>query len=168
MHPKGKYMAESIPHIASESALAYSTNTYADVMTMLHSMPMDPQVKEQVGRRLVLEVTGRYLSKAFSRLDHLAELQDGWAGDGSYAVSSRVLSNLKSVLLISDDGDWKDWLIAPDVNATLVLQSKQSNGCISVGTDEFSYYAEKDGHEYHASHEPFAPDAVLEIMRAIV
>ena len=168
MRHKGKYMAESTSHIASEPVLAYSTNTYADVMTMLHSMPMDPQVKEQVGRRLVLEVTGRNLSKAFSRLDHLAGLQDGWAGDGSYAVSHRVLNNLKSVLLISDDDDWKDWMIAPDVNATLVLQSKQSNGCISVGTDEFSYYAEKDGREYHASHEQFSPDAVLEIMRTIV
>ena len=74
-------MADSTQHIASEPALAFSTNTYADVMTLLHSMPMDPQVKERVGRCLVLEVTGRYLSKAFSRLDHLAEFilcREGW------------------------------------------------------------------------------------------
>ena len=62
---------------ASEPVAAYGTNSYADVMYFLHTMSLSPEVKEKVGRRLVLEVRGKYLSKAFSRLDHL-ECEEGW------------------------------------------------------------------------------------------
>ena len=107
------------------------------------------------------------LSKAFDRLDHLATLEDGWAGKGSYAISPQVLDNLRSVLFISDDADWRDWMIGPDVNATLGLQSKKSGGSISLGADEFSYYASKDGKEFHESHVPFSSMSLLEVMRKI-
>ena len=153
---------------ANEPVAAYGTNSYTDVMYFLHSMRITPEVKEKVGRRLVQEVTDKHLANAFARLDHLATLTDGWAGDGSYAVSRQVLNNIKSVLLISNDGDWEKWMISPDVNATLGLQSKSSGGNISIGTDEFSYYAEKNGKEYHASHVPFNSESLLEIMRKIV
>ena len=161
-------MEETTSYIASEPAPAYGMNSYIDVMSMLHAMPMNQQVKEQVGRRLVFEVTSKNLSKAFARLDHLAELKDGWAGEGSYAISRRVLNNVKSVLLVSDDEDWKEWMIGPDVNATLGLQSKLSEGCISVGAEKFSYYVEKNGKEIYGNHIPFNPEAMLKVMRSIV
>ena len=161
-------MTDPSSNIVSEPVSTYGSNSYMDVMSILHSMPMAPQVKEQVGRRLVLEVTGENLSKAFARVDHLSSLPDGWAGDGSFAISRKVLDNLKKILLLSDDADWKEWMIAPDLNATVGLQSKQSGGCISIGEKEFSYYAEKAGKEYHASHEPITPNRVLDVMRLIL
>ena len=161
-------MEETTSYIASEPAPAYGMNSYSDVMMLLHTMPMDQRVKEQVGRRLVFEVRSKNLSKAFARLDHLAQLEDGWAGDGSYAISRRVLNNVRSVLLVSDDEDWKEWMIGPDVNATLGLQSKLSDGCISVGAEEFSYYVEKEGKEIYGNHIPFNPETMLKVMRSIV
>ena len=98
-------MSENHPQIASEPAPAYGTNSYMDVMTFLHSMPMTHTVKEQVACRLTLEVTEPALAKAFDKINEMELLKDGWAGDGSYAVSRRVLNNLKSVLLISDNAD---------------------------------------------------------------
>jgi len=152
---------------ANEPVAAYGTNSYADVMNFLHTMPMSADVKEKVGRRLVQEATEKHLAKAFARLDHLATLEDGWAGDGSYAISRRVLNNVKSVLLISNDEDWKEWIIGPDVNATLTIQTKSSQAAISLGTQEFSYYAEKGDKKYRASHVPFTPAAFLQTMHTI-
>ena len=161
-------MSETTPHIVSEPASSYGTNSYMSVMTFLHSMPMTRNVKEQVAHRLTLEVTEPALSKAFDKISEMELLKDGWAGDGSYAVSRRVLNNLKSVLLISDNADWTDWMIGPDVNATVGLQSKKHRALISLGAEEFSYYVVIMGEEIAASHVPFAPDVFLKTMRHIV
>ena len=118
---------------ANEPVAAYGTNTYADVMSLLHTMPIAPEVKEQVGKRLVKEASAPALAKAFERIEELDKLKDGWAGDGSYAISRTVINNLKRVLLISENDDWVDWLIGPDVNATVGLQSKKNRALISLG-----------------------------------
>ena len=150
-----------------EPAIAYGANSYADVMYFIHTMHITPEVKERVGRRLVVEVTGKNLSKAFARLDHLAQLERNWDGQGALPISPRVLNNVKSVLSISDDDDWKEWVIGPDSNATLGLQSKTTRAAISIGKDEYSYYARIDGKRQGESHVKFTPEALLETMRQI-
>lgn len=152
---------------ATEPVAAYGTNSYADVMHFLHTMSISPEVKEKVGRRLVLEVKGKYLSKAFARLDHLATLEQDWDGHGALPISRRVLNNVKSVLAISDDIDWKEWMIGPDANATLGLQSKSTMACISIGAEDYSYYAEIDGKEYSGNHLKFTPETFLGTMRTL-
>ena len=144
-------MEENDVMTAQEPTVSYGTNSYADVMYFLHTMSITPEVKERVGRRLVIEVTGKNLSKAFARLDHLAQLEKDWDG----------------VLSISDDEDWKEWMIGPDSNATLGLQSKTTKAAISIGIDEYSYYARINGKRYGESHVKFTPEAFLETMRLI-
>lgn len=160
-------MEDNCKFSAQEPALAYGTDSYADVMYFLHTMKISPEVKEKVGRRLVFEVTSKNLAKAFSRLDHLAELEKNWDGEDALPISRKVLNNVKSVLLISEDEDWKDWIIGPEPNGSLGLQSKATDACISIGSDEYSYYAEIKGQEYHGNHVLFAPSAFLETMRKI-
>ena len=152
---------------ANEPAVAYGTNSYADVMSFLHTMRISPEVKEKVGRRLVMEVTAKNLAKAYARVDHLATLTKDWDGEGALPISRQVLNNIKSVLLISEDEDWKGWMIGPEPNATLGLQSKTTDACISIGADEYSYYAEIAGKEYHGNHVVFSPSSFLETMREI-
>ena len=153
--------------MAQESAVAYGVNSYADVLFFLHSMPISPEVKERVGHRLVEEGTGKYLSKAFAKLDHLALLKEDWDGRGALPVSQRVLNNIKSVLSISNDEDWKEWMIGPDSNATIGLQSKKTRAAMSIGNDEFSYYARINGQRLGESHVKFTPEACLDVMRRI-
>ena len=141
--------------------------TYADVMSYLYSMPLTPEVKENVGRRLVQEVTEPALVEAFAQIDQMSKLRNGWAGKGSYAVSRTVLRNLKQVLLISGNDDWKEWVISPDVNATVGLQSKSGQSLMSLGASEFSYFSDKGGEERGESHVPFSAEAFLDIMRQI-
>ncbi len=160
-------MEDNKTTMAAEPVAAYGTNSYADVMYLLHTMPITPDVKERVARRLTLEVTGKNLSKSFARLDHLASLEENWDGEGALPISRIVINNVKSVLAISDDKDWDEWLIGPDTNATLSLQSKTTRAAISIGTEEFSYYAKINGKRYGESHVMFNPEAFLDVMRKI-
>ena len=153
---------------AGEPAVAYGTNSYADVMMMLYTMPITREVKRHVGLRLVAETAAdSNIAKAFDRLDHLATLGGNWDGEGALPISRQVINNLKRVLLISDDADWKDWQIGPDTNATLGLQSANTDACISIGTEEYSYYADINGKEHHASRVKFTPKSFLDVMRRI-
>ena len=111
-------METNVAHtdMAAEPVMARSMISYADVMGYLHSIRITPEVKESVGRRLVVEVTEPNLAKAFARLDHLSQLKPDWDGHGAEKVSYYVLRNIRDVLLISDNCDWRDWMISPDAN----------------------------------------------------
>jgi len=153
--------------IVNEPMVARPLTSYNDAMMMIHTMHLSREDKKRVAHRLTVEVTAPHLSKTFDRIEHLSTLQKNWAGEGSLPISHRVLNNVRQVLLISDDKDWENWFIVPDINATLTLQSKASDGTISIGADEFSYYAEKGGRKYRASHLPFTPEAFLQTMHTI-
>jgi hypothetical protein len=79
-----------------------------------------------------------------------------------------VLQNLRNVLLISDDADWKYWIISPDSNGCLGLQSKRHTASISVGDEEYSYYSDNGVKEDWADNVRFTPGSFLKVMRRIV
>lgn len=140
--------------------------SYDTLMSYIHSVRIPRDVKEHVGRRLMQEVTEPYLSRTFEKVDEISALEDGWAGEGSYAVSKEVLSNIKRVLLISDNDDWKKWFIGPDVNATIGLQS-EDGAMMSLGAEEFSYYVVRNGKKTTGSHISFDAAQFLDVMRKI-
>ena len=153
--------------MVEEPAAAYATNSYAGVMGYLHSIKITPEVKESVARRLLLEVTEPYLAKTFERLDDLSLLKADWDGRGAKRISLYVLRNIKEVLLISDNADWKYWMISPDTNGALGLQSKNGKASISVGDKEYSYYCITENGEEGQSHVLFTPESLLSVMRRI-
>ena len=147
--------------------MTYRTTSYMDAMAMIHTMHLTREDKERVGRRLVVETTEANLSKAFETLEHLSTLQSGWDGYGALPISKKVINNLRSVLLISDDADWENWMISPDGNATLMLQSGKRRASISVGADEFSYYLKVNGRREGESHVDFSAPKFLSVMREL-
>jgi hypothetical protein len=153
--------------------MAYTSNitdyspSFFNVMMLINSMNISLKDREDVGRRLVSEATGKNLSRVYSRLDYLGTLKENWDGENALPVSKKVISNLKNVLLLSDDNDWENWLIGPDTNATLGLQSKKTHACISIGNDEYSFYTENNGKELSDSHINFTPESFLSLMRQI-
>lgn len=154
--------------MASEPVTTRPLTSYADVMAYLHSIRISQKVKESVGRRLVTEATEPHLAEAFARLDHLSQLEDDWDGYGGRKVSYHVLQNLRNVLLISDDEDWKYWMISPDSNGCLGLQSKRHTASISIGDEKYSYYSENGAKEDWADNVNFTPSSFLRVMRRIV
>ena len=77
--------------MASEPVMARPMTSYNDVMGYLHSIRISEEVKRSVAQRLMVEVTGKNLSKAFARLDHLSQLQDDWDGYGAEKISYQVV-----------------------------------------------------------------------------
>ena len=154
--------------IASEPVVAHPITSYNDVMTYLHSIRITREDKAKVAQRLTLELTGQYLSKALDRLEQLSLLKDDWDGYGAKKISHIVLRNMRDVVLISDDEDWKNWMISPSTNGAICIQSKLHTASISVGDNEFSFYSEKDNNEDWGDNVKFNPSVFLETMRRIV
>ena len=150
---------------ANEPAAAYGTNSYADMMMMLYTMPMTSEVKRHVGQRLIEETTGTYLLEVVERIDHLSKLKKNWDGHGALPISRTVLNNIRNILLISNDDDWRNWMISPDVNATICLFSPRTKASISLGASEYSYYARINDDRHGESHIAYSPQAVLQLMR---
>ena len=153
------------PDMAAEAAVAYGTNTYDTVMYLLHTMPITLEVKKQVAHRLTLEVTGKNLSRTFSQLDHLASLPEDWDGRGALPISRKVINNVKQVLAISDDSDWEDWVVSPGTNATLYLVSERNRASVSIGVDEYSYYARINGKDIGENHIAYDSAGLLSVMQ---
>lgn len=158
---------EEEPTMVAEPAVAYGSYTYTDVMDYLHRICIPREIKESVGRRLVIEATEPDLAKAFARIDHLSLLKNDWDGHGARKVSCHVLNNLRQVLLISDNNDWKYWMISPAPNGSLALQSKRHAASISIGDNDYSYYSLSGSDEEGESHLKFDPSAFLGLMRRI-
>ena len=148
------------------NTMNFGVASYDTLMSYIHSVRIPKSVKEHVGRRLVQEVTEPYLSRAFEKVDEISTLEDGWAGEESYAISKEVLGNIKKVLLISDNDDWQQWYIGPDVNATIGLQS-EDGAMMSLGAEEFSYYVVRNGKKKTGSHISFDAAKFLDVMRQI-
>lgn len=139
-------MENSNSNIASEPAMAFKTS---------------------VAQSFLVEISEPYLSKAFARIDELSQLKEDWDGRGALPISKDVLRNIKNVLSISEGADWQNWLIAPDVNATICLQSKKNRASISLGNNEFSYYALICGKRLGQSHLNFTAESFLSLMRSL-
>ena len=148
-----------------EPAVAYSSASYADVMEYIHSLHISHADKERVAKRLALEVSQPALSAAYERVDHLSSLKSNWDGRGALAISPKIIKNIKSVLLLSENADWEHWMIAPDTNATIGLESETTGAVISLGAYEYSYFARIDGVRHGESHIQFSPESFLELMR---
>ena len=107
------------------------------------------------------------LADAFDKLNELSRLPEDWDGEGALPISPSIISNMKEVLLLSDNEDWENWTIGPETNACIGLQSKHSRACVSLGAKEFSYYVRKNGERMAASHVVFNPSLFLDTLRAI-
>ena len=157
-------MEENVSTMAAEPTGAYTMTSYADVMDYMHSIHISREDKEKVAQRLTAEVTQTALAEAYERIDHLSTLSKNWDGHGALPISYKVLQNIKQVLMISQSSDWEHWMIAPDTNATLSLESETTGAIISLGVYEYSYFAKIDGVRYGESHIEFSPEPFLELM----
>lgn len=99
-------------------------------------------------------------------LDKLSFLKTGWDGLDALPVSKRVLHNVSLILLTSNNQDWKNWTIEPNINGTVLLRSISRKAGISIGSDTFSYYQKEDGNITGKDAVDFSATAVLTVMRS--
>lgn len=151
--------------MACEPSVGYTTTTFADVMDYIHSIHISREDKEKVAARLSFEVSQPALAEAYERINHLSTLPKDWDGREALPITHKVLNNIKEVLMISNNSDWEHWMISPDVNGTVGLQSETTGAVISLGATEYSYYAKVEGVKYGESHIEFTPESLLALMR---
>ena len=158
-------MEDNMTTKVSEPAATYPMTSYNDVMDYMHSIHISREDKEKVAKRLTIEVSQPALAEAYERIDHLSTLQKDWDGHGALPISYKVLGNIKRVLMLSQNSDWEHWMIAPDTNATLCIESETTGAVISLGAYEYSYFAKINDVRYGESHIDFNPESFLELMR---
>lgn len=141
--------------------------TYADVMTYLHGINISREDKKSVGRQLIFEAENENKTKVLNRLEHLSTLVYDWDGYGASPISNTVIDNLKKVIDLSRDEDWDAWMVSPETNGALGLQSKYHTSSISIGAYEFSYYSFTSENEVGENNIPFTAKGLLNIMRKI-
>lgn len=108
-----------------------------------------------------------YTQKILNRLKDLSSLQLNWDGFGALPISKNIIKTVKNLLSISEDKDWQNWLISPNVNATLTFQSQKNRASISLGEKEYSYYAVLNGKRLGESHIDFDAHKFLSLMRKL-
>jgi hypothetical protein len=116
---------------------------------------------------LIFEAENENKTNALNRLEHLTTLAYDWDGYGALPISNTVIDNLKKVIDLSRDEDWEAWMISPETNGALGLQSKKHTSSISIGAYEFSYYSCISENEIGENNIPFTAPTLLNIMRKI-
>ena len=97
------------------------------------------------------------------RLEELAGLKENWDDDGALPIESKTIRNVKQLIERADDSDLEKWVIFPDVNGTILLESKSGDAVISIGNHDFSY----SGKNQRGSHERLTTASLLNVMRQI-
>jgi len=160
-------MEDNVSITVNEPVVARPMTSANDVMRYIHGINISREDKMTVGRLLIFEAENEYQADVLKRLDHLATLENNWDGYGASAVSPLVIDNLRSVVAASHNADWQYWIISPESNGALCLQSSKKMSSISLGDNEFSYYSCSPDKEVGEDHVPFTPMRLLGVMRKI-
>ena len=157
-------------------------------LTIMTTLELNKQIKTQVRRihddsfslQLLLNyakrlsvnentnntLTGNAL-RLWNRTTVLSRLYKGWDGAEANPIENKVIVNMQNVLKKGHDEDFADWVLFPDDNGTLLLQSQNKNASISLGNNLFSYVCQKDNDIISGENIRFSVSAFLNALKSI-
>jgi hypothetical protein len=105
--------------------------------------------------------------RLWNRTAELAVLTKGW--DGAYAmpIEKKAVQNMQRLIKAGTSEDFKDWVLFPDDNGTLLMQSKDGMASISIGNSSFSFVYTKGGKVNAGENIRFSALKVLKTLRDI-
>jgi len=115
---------------------------------------------------VALTLTGDAL-RLWKRMEELAALQQGWDGSDALPMQTKTVNNIQRLIKAGVNADFKDWVLFPDDNGTILMQTKDGNASISIGNNSYSFVYNKDGKMNVGESIRFTPSAVLNTMRII-
>ena len=151
-------MIEMVIRLEDESLLA----PLKRVMNSLLGIT-NVQVRRNVTDASVARVRDDVYQQQLTRLDELASLKANWDDDGALPLEPKAVKNIRQMIERSEDSDLKKWIIFPDINGTILLESKSGDATISVGNTDFSYTSPKA----KGSHKRLSTASLLNVMRQI-
>ncbi len=160
-----KDMEDNEVMMVSEPAVAYTPTVFDTVIKYLHSSHMPMGTKRAVYLQLQAEVADENLAYMKRRLKEYSKLESGWDGDEAQPVIPQISAFVEQMLRKCDSHELSEWSLFPNVNGTLLLQRKDA--AVSIGVDEFSYYAESKNKTIGRDHQPLSLDSVNSAIEAI-
>lgn len=103
--------------------------------------------------------------RLWNRTVELASLQANWDGAEAAPMEKKVVNNVQKVIKAGTASDFKDWLLFPDDNGTLLLQLRSGEACVSVGTASYSFVYKKGDDVRTGERVRFSPSSVLKVIR---
>lgn len=113
------------------------------------------------------QARGREYTELLECLSDFQDYEQGWDGENALPLDKAVVRNFKEVLQRSEDRYLKGWVIFPERNGTLFMQNEQYNAGINIGSQDYSYYINKDGKVIGENAKTFSPASVLDTMKEI-
>ena len=111
-------------------------------------------------------LTGNAL-RLWNRTKILSRLYKGWDGAEALPIESKTIANMQKVLKKCSETDFSDWVLFPDDNGTLLLQSQNKNASISLGNNLFSYVYQKGSGIISGENIKFSVSSFLNALKSI-
>jgi hypothetical protein len=151
--------------MASEPAVTYAPTMFDTVISYLHSSHMPIETKRAVCLQLQAEVADENLGYMKRRLKEFASLQPGWDGEDAQPVLPDVTTFMEQLLRSCNSLELADWTLFPNVNGTYLLQ--RNNAAISIGQNEFSYFAEAKDNAIGHDNLPLTTESIIKTIETI-
>lgn len=100
------------------------------------------------------------------RLQELSSLPAFWDGEKAIPIENSTIKNMQKVLCAGKSDDFHGWILFPDDNGTLLLQSSDGHSSISIGNNTFSFVYEKGGKVTAGEDLRFSSKSILKVLRA--
>ena len=149
----------------SEPVASYTPTAFDTVISYLHSSHMPMETKRAVYLQLQAEVADENLGYMKHRLKEFAGLQSGWDGEDAQPVLPEIANFMGQLLRSCNSLELTDWSLFPNVNGTFLLQRK--NAAISIGQNEYSYFAEAKDKVMGQDHQPLSIESVMTTIETI-
>lgn len=122
------------------------------------------EVRRNVAVAFAKKVRDAVYQEQLDRLAELASLKANWDDDGALPIENEVIQNVEQLIEQSDDNDLKKWVLFPDINGTILLESKSGDASISIGNKEFSFA----GSHLQGNNKKLSTASLLSVMRQII
>ena len=115
---------------------------------------------------VTIVLTGDAL-RLWNRTAELAALAKGWDGASAMPIEKKAVQNMQRLIKAGASEDFNGWVLFPDDNGTLLMQSKDGMASISIGNSSYSFVYTKDGKVNAGENIRFSAIKVLKTLRDI-
>jgi hypothetical protein len=115
---------------------------------------------------VAIVLTGDAL-RLWNRTTELASLAKGWDGASAMPIEKKAVQNMQRLIKAGVSKDFSGWVLFPDDNGTLLMQSKDGMASISIGNSSYSFVYTKDGKVNAGENIRFSAIKVLKTLRDI-
>jgi hypothetical protein len=106
--------------------------------------------------------------RLWNRTAELAALTVGWDGAQALPMEKKALQNMQRLIKAGVSEDFQQWVLFPDDNGTILMQSKDGKASISIGNNSYSFVCNKDGKVDAGQNVKFSTASALKTLRSLV